>query len=167
MGLPRLFKHIIYPPWLVRRYFPPSTLERIEAAIHASERKHNGEIRFAVESSLDCRALFQDEPCRERGIEVFSELRIWDTEENNGVLIYLLLADRDVEIIADRGISSKVDPSEWERICRMMEENFRNHQFDEGVISGIQAIEKLLVAHFLPEPGHSNENQLSNKPVIF
>ncbi len=160
----RTLKHLFYPPWLVRRHFPPATLNRIEAAIRESETRHSGEIRFAVESALDWRALWSDEPCRERGIEAFSELRIWDTEQNNGVLIYLLLADRCVEIIADRGLNRRVEPQQWKTICDAMRAEFREGRFERGVLLGIAEIEKLLMEHFPPRAGDRNE--LPDKPVI-
>ncbi len=162
--LSRTLKHLFYPPWLVRRCFPPETLSRIEAAIQASEQRHSGEIRFAVESALDWNALWADEPCRERAIEAFSELRIWDTERNNGVLIYLLLADRCVEIVADRGLNQRVDASQWRSICEKMREAFQQGRFEQGVLLGIAEIEKLLIEHFPPRA--DDENELSNKPVI-
>lgn len=164
MSIARVFKHLLYPPWLVKRYFPPESLVEIEATIKASELLHSGEVRFAVESALDWRALFSEEPCRARGIEVFSELGIWDTEQNNGVLIYLLLADHGVEIVADRGINRVVEPSEWQRICRLMEAAFRQGLYLEGVVDGIKEIEKILIAHFPPTEGDINE--LPNQPVV-
>lgn len=164
MSIGRILKHLLYPPWLVKRYFPPDSLAKIEAAIKASETLHSGEIRFAVESALDWRALFSEEPCRERGIEVFSELLIWDTEQNNGVLIYLLLADHGVEVVADRGINQVVEQSEWQRICHLMEQAFHRGDYHQGVIAGIREIEKHLISHFPPTSDDMNE--LSNKPVI-
>ena len=119
-------------PWMVRRAFPRDTLVAIDKAIKASEVLHRGEIRFAVEGALQIEPLFRGQTGRERAIGVFSQLQIWDTEHNNGVLIYLLLADRDVEIVADRGIDAKVGPQEWERICRKMEAAFRQADFEGG-----------------------------------
>ena len=160
----RLIRHLFYPPWMVRRYFPPAALKNIEAVIQASEQRHAGEIRFAVESAMDWRSLLGRESGRERGIEVFSELRIWDTEQNCGVLVFLLLADRDVEIVADRGINSHVESGEWQRICARMEEDFREDRFEEGVITGIREIGALLERHF--PIGENDANELSNQPVI-
>jgi len=160
----RTIRHLFYPPWMVRRRFPPPALKKIESVIQASELRHAGEIRFAVESAMDWRSLYSGESSRERGIEVFSELRIWDTEQNSGVLIFLLLADRDVEIIADRGINRHVDSIEWQQICKQMERAFREDRFEEGVILGIQEIGSLLERHF---PVRKRDvNELSNKPVI-
>jgi len=164
MNFSRILKHFFYPGWWLRRDFPPQDLAKIESAIKASEAKHSGEIRFAIESSLPLKALWNDELMHERAIEVFSLLRVWDTEDNNGVLIYLLLADKKVEITADRNINKVVKQSDWQMICNVMEENFRKERFAEGVILGIEEISKLLEENF---PAKENDkNELSNKPVI-
>lgn len=150
--------------WRVNRDFPRQTLIAIEQAIKASETAHVGEIRFVVEGALDDTPLFKGQSARERAIDVFSQLRIWDTEHNNGVLIYLLLADRDVEIVADRGIHAKVGPPEWEQICCKMEAAFRQENYEEGVVTGIQAVTRHLVEHF-PAHGHDRD-ELPDKPVV-
>ena len=164
MDFNRTIKHLFYPGWWLRRDFPPADLARIEAAIKASEAKHSGEIRFAIESSLPLKALWFDEATNERAMEVFSLLRVWDTEDNNGVLIYLLLADHKVEIRADRNINKVVGHQEWQRICHVMEADFREARFCDGVLKGIEEIGILLEQHF---PISDNDaNELSNKPVI-
>ena len=147
------------PHWLVKRYFPRRVLADIERAIGESETAHMGEIRFAVEAALDIWPLMRGQQARERALEVFSQLRVWDTEHNSGVLIYLLLAERKVEIVADRGIHAKVGDAHWQRICRMMEEEFRQGHFEQGVLAGIGEISALLVRHF-PAAG-VNPNELS------
>ena len=144
--------------------FPSDTLIAIDRAIKASEAAHLGEIRFAVEGALDIVPLFKGQSTRERAIDVFSQLRIWDTEHNNGVLIYLLLADRAVEIVADRGIHAKVGAQEWEKICRKMEIAFQQADYEGGVVRGIQAVTQHLVKHF-PLVG-DNRNELPDKPVV-
>ncbi|MDB5104985.1 MAG: hypothetical protein JWP91_2674 [Fibrobacteres bacterium] len=149
----------------VETLFPPASLERITAAIAASEAGHHGEIRFAVEGSLDLMPLFSGVTARERAVQVFSQLRVWDTEENNGILIYLLVADRDVEILADRGVHAKVGPAGWEEICKAMEAEFRQGRFEAGVIQGIQAVGKHLSTHF-PLTGAQDVNELPDSPVI-
>jgi uncharacterized membrane protein len=164
MNISRTLKHLFYPGWWLRRDFPANELAKVESAIKASESKHSGEIRFAIESSLPLKALWHDELTHERAIEVFSLLRVWDTEDNNGVLIYLLLADHKVEITADRNINKVVGKAEWQRICTHMETDFRAGRFGDGVIKGIEEISSLLEKHF--PIGDNDKNELSNKPVI-
>ena len=157
MDIRRISRHLLEHRWRERRIFSPKTLTRIEAAIKAGEATHAGQIRFVVEGALDGMPLFRNQPARERAIDVFSQLRIWDTEHNNGVLIYLLLADHDVEIVADRGIDAKVGAAGWERICREMETEFRAGHFERGVINGIAAVSRELAMHFPPQIPRRNE----------
>ena len=164
MGIRRIAKHLLEHRWRERRIFTPKVLARIEAAIKAGEATHAGQIRFVVEGALDGKPLFRNQPARERAIDVFSRLRVWDTEHNNGVLIYLLLADRDVEIVADRGINAKVGTAGWEKICTDMEKEFRAGLFEHGVIKGIGEVSRLLAQHFPPGPGKRNE--LPDAPVM-
>ena len=164
MNIKRITRHLLVTHWQVNRAFPRQTLIAIEQAIKASETAHVGEIRFAVEGALDGTPLFKGQSARERAIETFSQLRVWDTEHNNGVLIYLLLADRDVEIVADRGIHAKVGSQEWEKICRTMETAFRHGDYEGGVVSGIQAVTQHLIEHF-PAAG-DGRNELPDKPVV-
>ena len=164
MSMERIARHLIVSKWRVKRAFPGDALVAIDKAIKASEAAHRGEIRFAVEGALHIEPLLRGQTARERAIDVFSQLRVWDTEQNNGVLIYLLLADRDVEIVADRGIDAKVGPEEWEKICRYMEAAFRQGHFERGVLSGIQEVTRHLALHFPPTGGDRNE--LPDKPVV-
>jgi uncharacterized membrane protein len=164
MGIGRIGKHLLHHHWWLRRYFPPKVLAAIEQAIKAGEATHSGQVRFVVEGALDGAPLFRDQPARERALDIFSHLRIWDTTHNNGVLIYLLLADRDVEIIADRGIDAKVGMDGWEKICRDMEADFRSGNFERGVIKGIEAVSRRLAAHFPGRGGGPNE--LPDAPVV-
>ncbi|MEK6211993.1 MAG: TPM domain-containing protein [Pseudomonadota bacterium] len=164
MNIKRILRHLLLTHWQVNRAFPSDTLVAIDRAIKASEAAHAGEICFAVEGALDGTPLFKGQSARERAIEVFSQLRIWDTEHDNGVLIYLLLADRDVEIVADRGIHAKVGLEEWEKICRTMETAFKQANYEGGVVSGIQAVTQHLMKHF-PASG-AGQNELPDKPVV-
>ncbi|KAF0192783.1 MAG: hypothetical protein FD165_553 [Gammaproteobacteria bacterium] len=164
MNLPRLFRHLAMTRRQVNRAFPRPTLFAIEESLQASEAMHAGEIRFAVEGALDTVPLFSGQSARERAIDVFSQLRVWDTAHNNGVLIYLLLADRDVEIVADRGIHAKVGAEEWEKICRRMETAFSDADYEGGVISGIEAVTRHLIKHF-PASG-ADQNELPDTPVV-
>ena len=120
----------------------------IEQAIKAGEATHSGQVRFVVEGALDGAPLFHDQSARERALDIFSHLRIWDTAHNNGVLIYLLLADRRVEIVADRGIDALVGAEGWEKICRDMEADFKAGNFEAGVIKGIAAVSRQLARYF-------------------
>lgn len=148
----------------VRRFFPSRTLEAIERTIRETEARHDGQIRFAVEAALDWSPLLAGQTARERAIEVFSNLRVWDTEHNNGVLIYLLLADRDVEIIADRGIHVRLGKDIWEEICREMEAAFSNGKFEEGVLAGIRSVGEHLAQHFPARNGKPNE--MPDSPAV-
>jgi hypothetical protein len=160
----RWFRHLFMPPWAWRRAFPQATLDAIEAAIHASETTHGGEIRFAIENSLPGILVLRGMSGRERAIEMFSNLRVWDTEQNSGVLVYLLLADHDIEIVADRGIAARVDHAAWEAVAQTMEAAFRQGQFERGALEGIRRISELL-AQNLP-PSGDNPDELANRPLI-
>jgi uncharacterized membrane protein YgcG len=164
MGIKRIGKHLIANRSRVRRAFPAPVLAHIEQAIKASEATHAGQIRFVVEGALDGAPLLRNQAPRARAIDVFSHLRMWDTAHNNGVLIYLLLADRDVEILADRGIDALVSASEWQTICSMMEAEFGKGNFEAGVIKGIAAVTRQLAKHF-PKRGASR-NELPDAPVV-
>ena len=163
MDLARIARHLIAMPGAVRRAFPPAAMAAIEQAVARSETQHRGEVRFAVEAALDVSGLIAGQSARARAIEVFSQLGVWDTEDNNGVLIYLLLADRDVEIVADRGINAVVGAQEWEAICRAMEAALRRREFEPAVLGAIEAVTRLLARHFPPRAGDRNE--LANRPV--
>ncbi|WP_065750967.1 TPM domain-containing protein [Bradyrhizobium paxllaeri] len=164
MSIGRITRHLLQHHWRRRRDFPPALLARIEQAINAGEATHSGQVRFVVEGALDGAPLFRNQSARERALDVFSHLRIWDTADNNGVLIYLLLADRDVEIVADRGIDTKVGAAGWEKICKEMEADFRTGNFERGVIRGIAAVSRELTAHFPRTGGGTNE--LPDTPVV-
>lgn len=164
MAISRTIKHVFFPDWKVRRAFPKASLDSIEAAIRSCEQNHRGEVRFVVEASLEGIALWQGQTARERAIDVFSQLRIWDTEGNNGVLIYLLLADRSVEIIADRGIHTRTGSAPWTAICRDMEVAFAKSEFLPGTLTGIAAIANVIGQHFPAQEKRNNE--LPDTPVV-
>src|SRR6187399_3006704 len=152
MSIKRIARHLVQHHWRAKQIFPPAVLGRIEQAIKQSETTHSGQVRFVVEGALDGAPLFRNQPARARALEVFSHLRIWDTAHNNGVLIYLLLADRDVEIVADRGIHVLVSSADWQKICEMMEVEFKKGNFEAAVIEGIDAVTRHLAKHF-PQHG--------------
>ncbi len=160
----RFVKHLFSHPWQAKRHFSAAALHNIEAAILASEKKHAGEIRFIVETGLHPLEILYKKTPKKRAIALFGHLNIWDTEHNNGVLIYLLLADRDVEIVADRGINKHVGQAGWEKICHDMEIHLRCGEFEAGVLQGIAEISAELEKHF-PQTGQS-KNEISNKPII-
>jgi uncharacterized membrane protein len=164
MSIKRIGKHLIEHHWRAKRIFTPRVLARIEQAIKAGEATHSGQVRFVVEGALDGAPLFRNQSARARALDVFSHLRIWDTEHNNGVLIYLLLADRRVEIIADRGIDARVGAAGWQTICREMEAEFRRGQFEAGVVKGIAAVSSALAKWYPPHGPPRNE--LPDQPVV-
>ncbi len=164
MNFKRVMRHLSMGRAAVRRVFPPRALNAIEQTIRAAETRHAGQIRFAVEASLELAPLLAGQTAQQRAIEVFSTLRVWDTEHNNGVLIYLLLADHDVEIIADRGIHVRLGREVWEAICHEMEAAFRAGHFEAGVIAGIHAVGEHLSRHF---PAHDGKpNEMPDSPVV-
>ena len=160
----RLFRHLFAPG--ARRYFSAPTLERIAQAIAQAEARHTGEVRFAVEGAMHPRAVLAGLPVRARAEEVFAQLRVWDTRANNGVLLYVELADHGVEIVADRGIARLVPAAEWQGICSSLREHFRRSAFEDGVTQAIGRIGAQLTEHFPLQPGDKNPNELSDKPVI-
>lgn len=164
MDWKRLARHL----WIGKperdRIFPQASLDRITAAIAAAETRHHGEIRFAVQSSLHAAEVFRGVTARQKAIEAFARLGVWDTEANNGVLIYLLLADRNVEIVADRGVHAKVGAAGWEAICGKMETEFRAGRFESGVLAGIAEVGRHLETHF-PRRGE-DVNELPDEPVM-
>lgn len=160
----RWLRHFFAPS--ARRLFPADSLQRITAAITASEARHSGEICFAVEAALPLRAVWGGEDARQRACEVFAELRVWDTRANNGVLLYLLLADHRIEIVADRGFEGLVDEAQWRDACRLVEEQLRAGQPEAAVLAGIESLTELLVAHFPRVAGEADRDELPNAPNI-
>jgi uncharacterized membrane protein len=160
----RILKHLLLPAWATRRRFTPQVLSDIEAAIGEMERHHSGEICFAIETALDLPLLWRGASPRECALEAFAELRVWDTAANNGVLIYVLFADHDVEIVADRAVAERVSQPEWEVVCRLMEEHFRAGRFGAGAVAGVQSVGRLLAHHFPRAGGDANE--LPNRPTL-
>ncbi|MCA2997771.1 MAG: TPM domain-containing protein [Rhodocyclaceae bacterium] len=162
--LKRFMRHVWMSPLIARRAFTEETLRAIEAAVATCEQTHRGQVRFVVEAELHTHQLWAGLTSRARALEVFSGLRVWDTEENNGVLIYVLLADRKVEIIADRGIHAKVGTERWRAICKEMELNFRKGDFREGSVNAIHKVGVELAFYFPPHGQLTNEQ--SDKPVM-
>jgi uncharacterized membrane protein len=164
MDLTRFCRHIVMSPLVARSRFTPATLDALQAQVTRCEEGHRGELRFVVEAELTTAQLWRDLSSRERAREVFALQGVWNTAENNGVLIYLLLADRRVEIVADRGIASHVADDEWQGICRMMESHYRAGSFEQGSLAGIEAVSALLARHF-PAAG-ARPNELEDRPAL-
>lgn len=163
--LARWWRHLSAGPWTRHRAFPASVIDGIENAVRACESRHAGEIAFAIDVALPAVDLWRGVTPRAAAVEAFSRLRVWDTAHNNGVLIYVLLADHDVEIVADRGVGNgRVDPAEWERCCRVMEARFALGEFLEGAVAGIEAVADVLRRH--PPPGPDAGDELPNRPAI-
>jgi len=158
----RALKHLFVPHWLAMRPFPQPVLHKIEQAVKASERSHRGEIRFAVEGPLHLGHLRIS--TRERARQVFGQLGVWDTAGNSGVLIYVQLVDRKIEIVADRGIAARVQQPEWDAVCRAMERAFKAGQYEAGALEAIHAVTAILARHFPASGGHPNE--LPDKPAV-
>jgi len=165
MNWKRTLRHLFTDHWSVRRAFPPVAMRAIEKTIGEEEQRHAGQMRFAVEASLPFSELLRGVKSRERAVDWFGRLRVWDTEHNSGVLIYMLLADRSVEIVADRGVHSRVGTAAWEAICGEMQQEFARGQFERGVVIGVRAISDLLAAHY-PARGGEKPNELPDKPVV-
>ena len=163
--LGRTLRHLSTGRALLQRRFPAHTLKAIEQAIRDCESRHAGEIRFAVEARLHGRATLAGHTPRARAIEVFSQLRVWDTEHNNGVLIYVLLADHAVEIVADRGVAGgRVPQAEWDTVCRLIERHFAAGDFEQGAVAGVRAVAELLGRH--PAGPRNGRNELPDTPVL-
>lgn len=160
----RLLRHLFAPS--AQRLFPPARLDAIAAAIEACERAHRGEIMFAVESDLPIAAVLRGMPPRARAEHAFAQLRTWDTHANNGVLIYLLLADHAIEIVADRGLRGKVSEAQWHEVCRRIEEGLRAGEAEAAVIGGIRAVSDLLALHFPRSGDEQDEDELPNRPQL-
>jgi uncharacterized membrane protein len=160
----RYLRNLFTTRWALHRAFPGNLLDDIEQSIQACERQHNAEFRFAIETSLDVPALLRGCSPRERAVEVFSNLGIWDTAANNGVLIYLLLSEHAIEIVADRGYNDKVSAREWQDICDAMRELFQSGSYRDGAMQGIAMITAVASRHFPPDL--NDRNELPNKPVL-
>jgi uncharacterized membrane protein len=160
----RLFRHLLLPDWWLRRVFARGDLVAIGEAIAASENSHRGELRFVVEASMPLASLWRDVTPRARAVDLFSTLRVWDTAENSGILIYVQLVERRVEILADRGIAARVPQAEWDAICRGMERSFAAGQWRQGAVQAVTRAGELLAAHF--PAGASNPNELPDRPLM-
>jgi uncharacterized membrane protein len=160
----KALRHLLLPQSALGRRFPAHALTAIEEAVAKSELTHTGEIRFAIETVLDLGDLWRFSTARERALEVFGELRVWDTQQRNGVLIYVLLAERDVEIVADSGLDGRVTDAEWQHVCQLIEDAFRDNRWRDGALAGIAAVTELLQREF-PAAG-PNVNEQPDRPAV-
>jgi uncharacterized membrane protein len=160
----RWLRHLFAPS--ARHLFTPARMEAIAAAITAGEKIHSGEVMFAVEADLPLTALWRGVSPRARAEYAFTHLRTWDTRANNGVLIYLLLADHAIEIVADRGLHDKVLPAQWQQVCQTMEQRLRGGDGEAAVLAGVAAVSALLAEHFPAAAGDAGEDELPNRPQL-
>ena len=165
-----LFTRMLRHRWLdegdTRKAIPPEMVRRLMQRVAASEQRHSGQIRIYVEAGLPTSYLWRDASPRERAVAMFGKLRTWDTEQNNGVLIYLLLAEQAIEIVADRGIDRHVSPQDWQAVVARMGAAFREKRFEDGLTQALEEVSALLVAHFPLAAGQTNTNELPDEPLL-
>ena len=164
--LARLLRHRWLDEADTHKAVPPVMLARLMQRVAASEARHSGEIRICVEGSLPSSYVWRDATARERAVAMFGKLRVWDTEHNNGVLVYLLLAERAIEIVADRGVDARVPPAQWAAMVARMSGAFREGRFEDGLDQTLGEVSALLVQHFPLQPGEANPNELPDEPVL-
>ena len=164
--LGRIWRHRWIDRAEIARALSPALLERLAGRVGASERRHSGEIRICVEAGLPNSYLWRDATARERAVAMFGKLRVWDTEHNNGVLIYLLLVEHAIEVVADRGIARKVSEQAWAAMTQRMSQAFREGRFEDGLTQALAEVSALLVQHFPLAPGEPDSNELPDAPVV-
>jgi uncharacterized membrane protein len=160
----RWVRHLFAPS--ARRLFPPASLDAITEAIARGETRHAGQVMFAVEADLGVGALWNGATPRQRAEAAFAQLRTWDTHANNGVLVYLLLADHAIEIVADRGLHGKVSPAQWQEVCRRMQALLQAREPERAVIGALDAVATLIAEHYPAVPGQPNADELPNRPQV-
>jgi uncharacterized membrane protein len=159
----RLLKHRLWDETDARRMLPAAALDRLQAQVADSERHHSGEIRLCIEAGLPLSYLWRDATARERALALFGKLRVWDTEANNGVLIYLLLAEHAIELVADRGVTHAVPPAQWQGIVESLRQSLRAGRFEQGLAGAVGEVDRLLRTHFPLAEGQSNPNELPDR----
>jgi len=164
--LGRILRHRWLDEADTRKAIPPDLLQRLAQRVHASEMRHTGQIRIYVEAGLPMSYLWRGATARQRAVTLFGKLRVWDTEHNNGVLIYLLLAERAIEIVADRGVDRHVAPEEWKAIVARMSAAFREERIEDGLTQALEEVSALLVQYFPLANGEANRNELPDEPVL-
>lgn len=164
--LRRFFRHRFWDEADVRRVLPAAALARLSARVTQSEQRHAGEIRLCVEASLPMSYLWRGAAARERALALFGKLRVWDTEHNNGVLVYLLLAEHAIEIVADRGLNRRVSAAQWQAIVDSLRQSLRDGQFEQGLVDAVRAVEVVMAEHFPPDPTAPPRNELPDAVVV-
>lgn len=164
--LGRIWRHRWIDESEVRRALPEAVMQRLTGRVAASERRHSGEVRICVEAGLPMSYLWRHASARERAVMLFGKLRVWDTAHNNGVLIYLLLAEHAIEVVADRGLDSHVDDAAWAAMTQRMSAAFREGRFEDGLTQALEEISALLVKHFPLGDGELDVNELPDEPVV-
>ena len=164
--LGRLLRHRWLDESDTRKAIPPDMLQRLMQRVAASETRHSGEIRICVEASLPSGYVWRGATARERAVAMFGKLGVWDTQHNNGVLVYLLLAERAIEIVADRGLDARVPPAQWSAMVKQMGSAFRDGRFEDGLTQALEEVSALLVQHFPLAAGESNPDELPDEPVL-
>jgi uncharacterized membrane protein len=162
----RILKHRWLDDGDAKRMLGDAALQRLQSRVQASEARHSGEIRLCIEAALPLSYLWRDAAPRERALAMFGKLRVWDTEQNNGVLIYLLLAEHAIEIVADRGLNRHVRPEDWQQLGAGMAAAFKAGRFEEGLGEAIDAVDTLLQRHFALAEGERNPNELPDPPFV-
>lgn len=160
----RLLTHLLHTPLSTRRAFPATVQESIRAAIHDGEQTHHGEIRFVVEGDWPLADVWSGKTIRERALEIFGLARVWDTSDNTGILVYVLLCEHKVEILTDRGLTRAIGPQVWHELCDALTRAYRAGRFEQGSVDLIRQVHVLLAEHF-PSPG-GNPNELPDLPII-
>lgn len=158
----RWFRHLFAPS--SRRWFPAARMQRIAAAIAQSEQSHSGEISFAVEPGLRLSAVLAGQSARDRAQELFAQLGVWDTRANNGVLLYLLLAEHRIELVADRGFEGKVDAAQWRHVCQLIEQYLQADEPETAIVRGVDALTALMAGAFPVILGQPGDNELPDEP---
>jgi uncharacterized membrane protein len=163
-SLHRLWRHFWHDDRAARHLLDDAALDRLQQSVQDSERRHTGEIRVCIEGGLPLHLAWRGQTARERALELFGALRVWDTEHDNGVLVYLLLAEHAIEIVADRGLSRHVSAGQWEQLAAAMSDDFHAHRFEAGLKKAIAAVDGLLVSHFPLAEGAARANELDDRP---
>ena len=171
--LKSLLRHLWLDASDAQRVIAPDVLLRLTQRVAASEHRHSGQLRICVEAALPMSYLWRlssnvtlAQLIRQRAVMLFSKMRIWDTEHNNGVLIYLQLAERAIEIVADRGVSQHVSPQEWQTMTLRMGAAFSSGRFEDGLTQALEEVSALLVTHFPATAGAQRIDELPNEPVV-